>query len=189
MSNWVKGHLQNFLAIDKVFQAILNMDNMSKEEVRQAIVIRHGATHRKLVDAQNEPLASTAFNKITTRIYKAARGNIGDALNKWAFGTKKVNDQQVINVFSDKYTLPDFINTDIALLLSSLLIQKRTNEYRLRRLFGPAFSTKYAYSLQRLITTGILKRQTDGWLEINEKVVNEIANILIKKNYLMTDKI
>ena len=64
------------------------------------------------------------------------------------------------------------------------MIEKRTNEYRLRRIFGPAFTEKYAPILQRLIGIGLLRRQLDGWLEINEVLVNELGHLLEDKGYL-----
>jgi hypothetical protein len=63
-------------------------------------------------------------------------------------------------------------------------MEKRTNEYRLRKLFGSPFQEKFNFIIQRLISIGILTRHIDGWLEVNEVVVNEVGKILEEKNYL-----
>jgi hypothetical protein len=184
MSNSLKAHLQLFTGIDHIFQAELSMDYMTASEVRQAILIRHGATHQKLVDNAGQELTPEQFNKITQQIHRSARGNIGDALMRWAGTTHRLDEDQVFNSFAARYSLPDFLDADSAMLLASVMIQKRTNEYRLRKLFGPAFSEKYRGALQRLINVGILRRQLDGWLEINELAASDVGYLLERKKYL-----
>ena len=81
-------------------------------------------------------------------------------------------------------SLPDLLNPDAAVLLAALTLERRSNEYRLRKMFGPAFKDKYSNLLQRLIGIGVLQRHVDGWLEINEAVVNEVGRMLERKKYL-----
>lgn len=184
MSNWLKTHLDKFHGIDKVFQAEINLDRMPLRDIREAILIRHGATHKLLVDDKGREVTPQQFRKMTDRIGKAANGNIGEALNWWSSHTRKVNEEEVRHDFSAGYSLPDFINPDIALILASVMLKKRTNEYRLRKLFGPAFGDKYGSIVQRLISLGLLNRHADGWLEVNELVVNELGSILESRRYL-----
>lgn len=184
MSNSLKVHMQLFTAADHTFQASLNMDYMTASEVRQAILIRHGATHQKLVDQSGQELTPAQFNKITQQVYRSARGNIGDALMRWSGTTQRLDEDHVVNKFAARYSLPDFLETDSAMLLASVMLQKRTNEYRLRKLFGPAFSDKYRSALQRLINVSILQRQLDGWLEINELTASDVGYLLERKKFL-----
>jgi hypothetical protein len=86
------------------------------------------------------------------------------------------------------YELPDFITPDNAILLSSIMLARKINEYRLRKLFGPVFSDKYRGVLQRLISVGLLRRNTDGWLEITESASNDLGRLLDKKKYLKYQK-
>ena len=74
--------------------------------------------------------------------------------------------------------LPYFLNTDTALILTTILKYKRSNEYNLRKLFGPMFPQQYATIVKRLISMGILKRQLDGWLEIEELIVNDLKEMI-----------
>jgi hypothetical protein len=83
MSNWLKAHLDTFLDFEKAFQAKINLDRMELADIRQAILIRHGATHKKLVNENGETLTPQEFNKITTAIYRETEGNIGEALSRW----------------------------------------------------------------------------------------------------------
>ena len=184
MSNWLNTHLNLFHETSKVFQAEINVDRMSIEEIREAIMIRHGATHKKLVNVDGEPLSIHEFRKVIDKIYRISDGNIGEALNRWSCATVRIDEDQVQHIGGINFGLPDFLNPDVAILLAAIMIEKRTNEYRLRRIFGPAFTDKYAPILQRLIGIGLLRRQLDGWLEINEVLVNELGHLLEAKDYL-----
>ncbi|MCB0851349.1 MAG: hypothetical protein KDD63_03835, partial [Bacteroidetes bacterium] len=117
-------------------------------------------------------------------VYRLSGGNIGETLNLWANSTEKVGEGLVSNNIKNKLIFPDLDNPDTYLLLGSILLQKRTNEYRLRKLFGPAFPERYLDILRRLISVGILIRQPDEWLEINELVVNDLGVLMSNKNYL-----
>jgi hypothetical protein len=184
MSNWLKAHLNLFLETSKVFQAEINVDRMSAEEIGEAILMRHGATHKNLLDEDGEVLDSQQYQKLINRIYRSTEGNIGEALNRWAAAIYKKEGDDVIYHEVPKYSLPDFISPDDAILLTSIMMEKRTSEYRLRKLYGPAFTDKYAAILQRLISIGVLKRELDDWLEIEEALVNDLGRLLETKKYL-----
>jgi hypothetical protein len=184
MSTWFRAHLQQTHELDKIFQAEIKLDRMSLEEVRQAILIRHGATHKRLVDAEGNEVTPNVYRKMTAKIYRAADGNIGEALNLWSYFTYKGDGEDVAHDFSNLYNLPDFLTSDVTALLYTMMLEKRTNEYRLRKLFGPAFSDRYRSILQRLFSTGLVIRQLDGWVELNEAAVNEVGRLLDKKGFL-----
>lgn len=184
MGNWTMSFLDKTHEILKVFQAEINLDRMSAEEIKQAILIRHGATHKTLINEEEEELSPQDFQKIINRIFRATDGNIGEVLNQWANGIFNVDEERVSFKNSINYSFPDFINADNALLLSALMMEKRSNEYRLRKLFGPSFKEKYQHLIQRMISVGILKRHLNGWLEINELVVNDVGRLLEEKHYL-----
>ena len=61
---------------------------------------------------------------------------------------------------------------------------KKTNEYQLRRMLGPQFAVKYQRIVQRLINIGILVRNVDGYLEVNEAVVGEVTELLAHAKYI-----
>ena len=184
MSNWSKNHLNLLQDINQVFQAEINVDKMPIHEVREAIMIRHGATHKTLVSKEGEPVNVNQFRALIDRVYRNSEGNIGEALNRWSATTRKVDEELVLNEMGKNFTLPDFVTADFGILLSSIMMNKRTNEYRLRKLFGPAFTDVYRPILQRLISIGLLNRQLDGWLEVNEVLVNDLAKLLESKGYL-----
>ncbi|PHN05891.1 ATP-binding protein [Flavilitoribacter nigricans] len=184
MGNSLRHQLERFFDIMKVFQAEINLDRMPLQDVRDAIMIRHGATHKELLDSKEREVHPQQFQQMTAKVHKAANGNIGEALNIWAFSTHAIDEDRVMHHLKNLYELPDVISQESALLLSSVVLAKKTNEYRLRKLFGPAFSDKYRGVLQRLISIGLLRRAADGWLEITESAANDLGRILEKKNYL-----
>lgn len=183
-SQWKKAQLSLLHDVNRVFQANIQLDRMSQDEIREAILIRHGATHKVLVTEDGQEINPQQFKKMVNRTIKAARHNVGEALNLWAHSTYKIDEDHVTQSLPSNYTLPDFITPENALLLRALTIEKRMNEYRLRKQFGPAFKEKYSGILQRLISVGLLIRHLDGWLEINDLVANEIGVLLEEKKYL-----
>lgn len=184
-SQWKKAQLDLVHDVSRVFQANIQLDRMSQDEIREAILIRHGATHKILVQEDGEEVNAPQFKKMVNRTIKLARNNVGEALNLWALSTQKVDEDRVIRSAISNYILPDFITPENALLLRTLTIEKRMNEYRLRKQFGPAFKDKYSGILQRLISVGLLIRHVDGWLEINDLVANDIGTLLEQKKYLL----
>lgn len=185
MSNWLKAHLNKIYQIDKVFQTAFSLDKMNLEEIQRAIIIRHGATHKTLLNTKGEIMTPKEFSKLATKISRLANGNIGEALNLWALCTEKVDEEKVKHEFKPGTMMPNFINPDIAIVLSAVMMEKRTNEYRLRKLFGQPFNDKYRNIVQRLISIGLLSRHIDSQLEINELVVNEVGRLLAEEDYLI----
>ena len=184
MSNWTKQHLDNVYEISKVFQADFSLDEMAITEIQKAILIRHGATHSALIDDFGVEITKNHLRKITNQVSKAANGNIGEALNLWSICIQQAAEERVKFRFHQGSPMPDFINPDIGVILSSVMMEKRTNEYRLSKLFGKAFKEKYINIVQRLISVGLLVRHLDGWLEVNECVVNEVGRSLEREKYL-----
>ena len=80
--------------------------------------------------------------------------------------------------------LPDFLNDENSVVLKTILLNKRTNEYRLLKVLGSTFKVKYKAIIQRLISLGILTRTINDDLEINHNVVNEVALLLDKAKYI-----
>ena len=143
ISNWAKAHLNSIYDIDKVFQADFNLDKMDIDEIQRAILIRHGATHRTLVDNNLDEIKLNQLRKMVTKVSRSSNGNIGEALNLWSLSIRLLDEENVQFNYPQIYSMPDFINPDIGIVLSSIMMEKRTNEYRLRKQFGPALNDKY----------------------------------------------
>jgi len=176
--------IKQVMELERIFQAHIHLGKLSSKEIEKAILIRHLATHRTLLNQKQEKIGTIEFKRISKEITQASKGNIGDALNMWSYITQKIDDDTVMFTSTPQLSLPDFYKPDLAVLLTSIMLQKRTNEYRLRKLFGPAFTERYQPILQRMLSIKVIVRQLDGWLEINERVVNELGMMLETKHYL-----
>ncbi len=181
MSNALKAQLNRFHDIDKVFQSEINTDKMSYNDVREAILIRHNATHNKLMDKDNEELDVIQFDKIIKRLYQASNGNIGEILRRWSYTMRYAGEDEITPRAEYDYSLPEFMSPEAGLLLRSILLHRKTNEYTLRKKFGPAFKTTYKPILNRLFNLGLLKRHLDGTLEINPFLSHDIGKLLDKE--------
>ena len=184
LSNGLAAHLQQLHNVGSLFQAELNMDFMSADAVREAILIRHGATHKALLNEQFQEASPQQFNRLAARVHRAAEGNIGEALLHWALSIHKNDEDSAFIHTLPEYALPDFLNPDTAVLLCGIIMQKRTNEYQLRKLMGPPFSEKYVNILRRLLSVGLLSRHPNGWLEVNEAAANAVGALLESKDYI-----
>jgi len=178
MSNWLKSQLSAFYDIDKVFQSEINIDKLSVEEVKEAILIRHNATQMNLVQADGEEMNAPQLDKIIKQLYRSSEGNIGEVLRRWSYTLDKHNEEQVFLDQEPDYSLPDFMSTDAAILLRTIMMEKYTTEYFLRKQLGPAFKDTYQPLLQRFFNLGILHRRMDNTLEVNPYLVNDIGKML-----------
>ena len=181
---WTKAQIERFHESQRVFQAEINLDRMTPAEVGQALIIRHGATHKNLVNDKGEEMNPQQFRKLVKKVYQSADGNIGDALHRWAASTETVDEESMRFHFRSAFPLPEIDGADALLLLYSVLMERQTSEYRLRKLLGPAFNGNYRHILQRLLNIGLLQRLAGGWLEVNELAVNDVAKLLQRKKYL-----
>ena len=170
--------------LDLIFQATVNMDNFSLDNTQRAVRIRHGATHKLLVDESGEPIGELAFNRLVRRLHRATGGNIGATINQWAYLMEYCDEDRVTPSEEYRYRLPAFVTTDNGTLLTTLYRERRSNEYHLRRLYGPAFESRYRSVLQRLLRVGLLVRANDGTLRICESVVTDVATALENNGYL-----
>ena len=184
MSNWSKNHLNTVHDLHKKFQAEINLDKMGSDAIYQAIWMRHGATHKNLVDADGNEVEPNDFEKLVKKIHRQVEGNIGEALQQWTYSVEKVDEENVRFQHKSNYVLPEFTESDSAILLATLMKQKRSSEYRLNRTFGKPFGEKYKNILQRLQSVGLVTRNKAGELEINNLIVNDVGRLLEAKQVL-----
>ena len=92
-SDSYKAHISKSQEFDRVFQAEITMGTFPFNDLEKAISIRHGATHKTLIDKNEQPLSSQHFRKIVKRIHKESNGNIGEALFLWSNAIQNVQGQ------------------------------------------------------------------------------------------------
>ena len=187
-SNWFLNHLDKFFNFSNSIQAEINLDMMSELEIRQAISIRHSATHKLLVDLEGDRIEPEEFERCAKRIIQYTRYNIGDALNMWSSFITKGEEGSVILSPRVFYSFPDILNDQNRIVVKSLLMNKYSNEYELNKSLGSSFQEKYKFIIRRLLSLGLLQRNTTDHLEANPFLVNELARQLQQDNYLKTQR-
>ncbi len=188
MSTWSYTHYDQLFGLQDSIPSSINLNKMSLEEVKRAILIRHGATHKILIDKEGKRMSSGRFNNVTREFYRRSKGNIGEALRLWAASSKVIDDDKVHLIDLPRYDLPDFIDDNEAIVLRTVMLYKQTNEYQLNKQFGPAFKGKYNVILQRLIDMGVLHRREDEMLEVREGLINNVAELLDLHGYIKLGK-
>ena len=184
MSNCLRHKMNSVYGLDRVFQTTINLDRMSLDEIRQVVSIRQGATHKNLLNAEERKITQEEFNKITNNLHHNVDGNVGDALSKWAAATRYHDVNSVILTDSPVFSIPDIEHKDTLLLLETIIMSRKTNEYYLNKYFGESFKRTYSTLLQRLINVGLVTRNVDNLIQVNPKVVNDVGRLLERKHYL-----
>ena len=183
-SNWVLDQLDQVFNFSNAFQLEINLDTMAQSEISRAISIRHGATHKTLLDEEGNRADSEDFDRYVSRIIYKSQFNIGDALNRWASHIHRRDDRYVEFKPKPAYAFPEILNEENRLLIRALLINKHSSEYELRKSFGNAFLNKYQPIIQRLMGQGILIRNAQSQLELNSFLANELARQLHQDTYI-----
>lgn len=181
------GQLRRFLDIERYFQAEIEAQPMRLEEIKEAILIRHGATQNKLVNTSGEELEEKQLDQLIKRVHRRSGGVVGEALRRWAFTLRWRGDNMVSPDETRFFILPDYLNENAGLLLRAIFVDRISQEYLLRRQFGPAFKTVFQPILQRFLHLGVVHRHLDGKLEINPFLVGEVGELLRRRELLPTN--
>lgn len=184
MGSWTYEKLRIKAAIDESFQAIIKLSPFKKEQIKDAILLRHGASHKSILNQDDGTLTKGEFDRKIGQIHHASKGNIGHALKLWLSAVRLKDDDHVRVNDLVKYRFPDIMDRDNDILLYTLMSYRRLNAKSLASIIGPSFETKYKHALERLIGYGVVKRSFNGILSVNDKVVPEITNLLHKHKYI-----
>lgn len=171
-------HLDRTLSLSRSCQTIIHLDQLDAQNLQKAILIRHGATHKTLVDDQGQAIETDQFIREIRQLYRNTQGNIGIALYAWASRIRVYGDQEVRLADASNYTLPMVIDSRNFPLFRVLLLYRQINEYRLRKLFGPYFDSEISSLVRRWLSLGVLRRNPEGWLEIHPIVAFELMKQL-----------
>lgn len=172
--------MNEIMQIEHHFHGQITIPAMDFADLEESLLIRHRATNKILIDDEGEPIDRQGFERIVRNIYKTSKGNIGDALNHWTYSVSKVDDIHVKYHNLTYYNLPDFMNDELALIVNVISSHIKTTDLYLKFLFGPTYSEKYSNLIKRMISIGIIQRDLDGYITINEKIHNDVINQIIQ---------
>lgn len=171
-------HLDRHLGLSNSCQTIIHLDQLDVQNLQKAILIRHGATHKTLIDDQGHAFETDHFIREIRQLYRYTQGSIGIALYLWASRIRIHGDQEVRLAEVPTQSLPMVIDHRNFPLFRVLLLYRQINEYRLRKLFGPCFDVEISPLVRRWLSLGVLSRSPEGWLEIHPIVAFELVKQL-----------
>lgn len=193
-SSMLRHQLNLFFEVSKVFQSEIHLNGMPYQDIKAALLIRHYATQHLVVDASENELNANEMEKVIRSLYLHSNGNIGNMLKLWSYHVLKVGDDTV-SIRADRYySLPPFMSTEVAMILQTILLHRKINEFMLLKKFGPSFHMVFKPTISRLLGIGILVRSGDGTIKVNSYLTNEISemvkdHLLVSKERLHTNKI
>lgn len=182
-SVFVKHILDNRLGFSEGFSTVVDVSQASESEVNQAIVLRHGASHKTLYNAKMEPISNQQLNKLIKRQAFRNKFNLGEVLQAWTY-TSVVKDYNKVMITEDEPDFPNFFTTDELLVLKQVFLYRYSNEERLKVEMGFRFDSDLRSTIKRLLNTKVLERDINGDLSINTIVLQDIQNILQEESIL-----
>mgnify|MGYP000253333138 CR=1 FL=1 len=181
VTNEILHHLDNRLAFSNAFSSVLDVSKTDKNKIKEALLLRHGAAHRKLVSIDDEPLTSKQIEKAIHKLSHKYQNNLGDVLQAWTYHTF-VKEDDTILFKNEDYDFPNFFTQQELIILKQASIFKTISELGLKRVLALSFDEDFKSATKRLINTKVLLRDKKGSLYINPVVLNEVNVFINQRN-------
>ncbi|WP_165748071.1 ATP-binding protein [Cellulophaga sp. Z1A5H] len=170
-------HLNTRCNFSSVFSTHIAINKCTQEEIFKAVIIRHSATHRSVINNRNEPLTESQISANVAKLSKKLDYNIGEVLQAWTYGTTVTEDGSIL--YKDTYsTFPDFFTKEETIIIKYTLLYNYISEKILKEFTGNLYETNLKSSLKRLINTKVILRDEVGLLSINPVLNHDIYQIL-----------
>ncbi len=182
-TNQLKKHLDNRLRFTEAFSNTIKLDKASFDEIYNAVMLRHSASHKILVSKNLEPLSPKQIKQFVLKLCKKLDYNLGEVLQAWTFGTTLTEDNKVIYEDNDP-GFKDFLNKEELIILKQLIIFNKITEIQLKKFVGKSYEAQYKPSLKRLSNTKIILRENGGQLRLNPVITKDIKQLLIYRGIL-----
>ncbi len=182
-SEAMKNHLDAIINFSNVFSTQINTSKSGRNEILEAILLRHGAGHRTLISENGEEIFQQKIKSLVLKMSKKYNYNIGEVLQAWTYNTFVQEGQMVLFTETDPEFL-DFFSKEELIILKQSSLFKIISEYGLRRLMPDGFDSRFKSGVKRLLNTKVLLRDVSGNLSINPVVLYDIRRILEQKQYL-----
>ena len=174
-------HLNTRLTFSDAFSTLIDVSKTDKNEIIEALMIRHGAAHRELVSKNLEPLTPKMIQKAIVKLSSKYHNNLGNVLQAWTHDTFVQENEKV--VFDDvNYEFPDFFSQQELIILKQATIFKKVTEYGLKQALSSGYESEFKSSLKRLINTKVLLRNSQGHLYINPVILSDVNLFINQRN-------
>ncbi|MGC1514051.1 MAG: hypothetical protein WA810_00625 [Maribacter sp.] len=177
VSSLMQTHLDKRLPFSSSFSTHIDLNYSTTPEIFEAVRLRHGASHRKLVDEKEEQISPLQFERLVQRLAKRCDNNLGEVLQAWTYGTNLASDNMILYDESSLY-FPDFFTNEEAILVKYALLYRTIDERTLKGFLGKRYGSGYESGLKRLSNTKVFVRDASGFLSLNPVIFNEAKKIL-----------
>ncbi|MFA9371591.1 MAG: ATP-binding protein [Labilibaculum antarcticum] len=176
-SNAMQSHLDKRLPFSHSFSSIIDVNKAKVDEIYKAILLRHGASHRNLVNEKGLPLLNKQLELYVQKLCRDYDYNMGEVLQAWTYAITTADDNNV--VYKEKeYEFEDFFNNEEIIILKYVLLYKHINEIVLKTFLGKRYDSSFKSGLKRLTNTKVFLRNPEGNLVLNPVLYHNIREIL-----------
>jgi len=176
-SKLMQEHLDKRLPFSTSFSTLIHLNKATLDEVCNAVLLRHGGSHRFLVKKDKQPISTLELKKKVHKLCKHFDYNMGEVLQAWAYMTTMVDDNQVV-FEEDGNGFADFFTSEEIVILKHIVLYKYLNEFTLKRFLGNRYTLAYDVGLKRMANTKVLLRAEAGQLKLNPVIARDINDIL-----------
>ncbi len=170
-------HLETRLGFLQHFTTTVDLSKAGKEEIYKAVMTRHQATHRQLINEKGVNLGEKRLSYFVNWLARKHQYNLGSVLQAWTYHTIQLSDQEII-ITKSIQDFVDFFTPHEKIILKQLLLYTTTSELEIKMLVGNVYEESFRSSLKRLINSNILDRDLKGRLSIKPMFINDIEEII-----------
>ncbi|MEN2281037.1 ATP-binding protein [Algoriphagus sp. SE2] len=170
-------HLDSRIPFSITFTKLHSVSKSTNEEIFKAIMLRHGASHKDVLEQEKKPLTDRQLEKKILSLTKMYDYNLGAVLQAWTYCTDILDTDQVRFVDRD-IQLNDFLSDEEVLILKYCLLYGYGSELELKEFFTTRFENYIKPSIRKLLTINILGRNEAGFLVVKDSLKQEIHMLL-----------
>lgn len=183
ITNALLVHLDSTARFSEAFTHLIETNLTGYEQIYKAIMLRHGASHRKLYDKNNHQMTGKQIRKNILWLCRSYNNNLGAVLQAWTFCTVPEEDYKVIFTLRNTH-FNDFLSSEEMLILKQCLIFGSSSELQLKKQFATRFDAEFKPAIRKLLNLGILDRNAGGSLIVKETVRQDLYIMLKTKDLL-----
>ena len=177
ISEVLQEHLDSRIPFSLSFTNLFSTSRASAEQIFKAIMLRHGASHKDVIDKINNRMTDRQLEKKIFSLCKQFDYNLGAVLQAWTFCTD-IHGADQIRYVDKEILLNDFLSDEEVLILKYCLLYGYGTELELKSFFKSRFEEDIKPSIRKLLNINILDRTDTGTLIIKDSIKQEIHTLL-----------
>ncbi|TVZ28379.1 hypothetical protein JM83_3504 [Gillisia sp. Hel_I_86] len=177
ISKAMQKHLDQRIPFSNAFTTRLDLNKTRTEEIFKAVLIRHGASHKKLVNEDRHVMYPKHIEHKVQELSSRFKNNIGEILQAWSYSTKMIDNNLVVFEGED-CSFEDFFSAEELIILKYVFLYKYVNEVLLKNFLGKGYNIHFDSGIKRLVNTKVLLRNPNGNLILNRVITSDIYEIL-----------